>query len=134
MKTLTQDFSSEFTFKTSRSSGKGGQHVNKTESRVSLFFNVPDSLLLSEEEKQQLLNYKQLSVNTNNEWQIDVEDTRSQLKDKKIAIERFHEHLQQALKKEKKRKATQPTKAAIRKRLKAKKLLSEKKKNRRKDF
>ena len=45
------DFSTELKFKTSRSSGKGGQHVNKAESRVSLFFDVLNSTLLSEDEK-----------------------------------------------------------------------------------
>lgn len=134
MKTSDKDFAAELTFKTSRSSGKGGQHVNKTESRVSLFFNIEQSQLLNEEEKRQLIKYNKLSISSTKEWQIDVEETRSQLKNKNIAIERFYEHLKQALKKAKVRKATKPSKAAIRKRLKAKKAHSEKKQNRKKNF
>lgn len=129
-----RDFSSEIIFKTSRSSGKGGQNVNKVESRVSLFFSISSSSLLSNSEKTRLINSSKISVNSNNEIQIDVEESRSQLKNKKIAIQRLHDLLTSALKKPKTRKATTPTKAAIRKRLRNKKAHSEKKKNRRKDF
>ena len=125
---------SELNFKTSRSSGKGGQHVNKTESRISLFFDVTNSEVLSEEQKPQLLASSKLSLSSENVFQIDVEESRSQLKNKKIAIERFFEKITEALKRPKRRKPTKPSKAAIRKRIKNNKRHSEKKQNRRKDF
>lgn len=129
-----KDFSSEFEFKTSRSSGKGGQHVNKTESRVSLFFSIDKSQLLSEEEKKKLSTNATTQISNDGFLQIDVEEHRSQAKNKKRAIEKFYQWLREALKPVKRRKATKPTKAAIRKRLKNKKLKSEKKQNRRLDF
>jgi ribosome-associated protein len=126
-------FLSELNFKTSRSGGKGGQHVNKTESRVSLFFDVENSQLLSEAEKQMILNKIQTRLNDGNIIQIDVEESRSQQRNKDIAIKRFIELLTESLKRKKKRKVSKPTKAAIKKRLKSKKHKSEKKQNRRKD-
>ena len=131
MKISEKDFSSELTFKTSRSSGKGGQHVNKTESRVSLFFDVAASSILSDEQKQILKNSTEVQLSKEFVLQLDVEESRSQLKNKKIAIQRFQEILAKVFKPQKKRKPTKPSKSAIRKRLKAKKQHSEKKKNRR---
>lgn len=134
MNTANRDFISELKFKTSRSSGKGGQHVNKTESRISLFFNVINSELLSQEEKTRIINSDKIAINGKNEIQIDVEQSRSQIQNKKIAIERFYQFLAVALKKPKLRRTTKPTKAAVKKRLKGKKMQSEKKQNRKKDF
>jgi ribosome-associated protein len=134
MNTANRDFISELKFKTSRSSGKGGQHVNKTESRISLFFNVTNSELLSEEEKNRMLNSDKITVNGKGEIQIDVEQSRSQIQNKKIGIERFYQILAIGLKKPKLRRTTKPTKAAVKKRLKGKKIQSEKKQNRKKDF
>ena len=129
-----KDFSSEFTFKTSRSSGKGGQHVNKVESRVSLFFNVMTSSILSDEQKELIINSKIVTLNKEHTLQIDAEESRSQRKNKLACVAKFHELISKALQKPKTRKATRPSKAAIKKRLKDKKNLSEKKKNRQKDF
>ncbi|MBL4708136.1 MAG: aminoacyl-tRNA hydrolase [Flavobacteriales bacterium] len=129
-----KDFSSEFTFKTSRSSGKGGQHVNKVESRISLFFNVNESRLLTEEEKTRLKNSSSVKLSKDYLLQIDVEESRSQHKNKIICVERFYELLVIGLRKPKARKITKPSKSAIRKRLKNKKNLSEKKKNRQQKF
>lgn len=126
-------FLTELNFKTSRSSGKGGQHVNKTESRVSLFFNIEQSQLLSDEEKQLILSRMEGLLNKGKVIQIDVEESRSQKRNKEIAINRFLELISEKLKRKKKRKISKPTKAAIKKRLKAKKKRSEKKQNRRKD-
>lgn len=130
----SKDFIDEFTFKSSRSSGKGGQHVNKTESRISLFFNVFNSSVLSEEQKLRIKQYPLIQISKEGVWQIDVEDSRSQQQNKKIAIQRFLEQLAKALVIPKTRKASKPSKAAIRKRLKDKKLRSEKKLNRKKNF
>jgi len=126
------DFSTELKFKTNRSSGKGGQHVNKTESRVSLFFDVLNSTLLREDEKSILQNKLQLS----NEGilQINCETNRSQLKNKEICIRKFNKLLAEALIQPKKRKPTKPSKSSIRKRLRQKKKRSEIKKNRKAYF
>ncbi len=129
-----EDFTDEFTFKSSRSSGKGGQHVNKTESRISLFFNVFNSSILKEEQKQRLKLNSTIQISKEGVWQIDVEESRSQHKNKKIAIERFFKLLSTALVKPKVRKPSKPSKAAIKKRLKSKKMQSEKKMNRRMNY
>lgn len=134
MNLVERDFNSELVFKTSRSSGKGGQNVNKVESRVSLFFNISASKIISETEKNRLLKSNKLAINSNNDLQIDVEESRSQLQNKKTAIERFYQLLTTALRKPKVRKATKPSKAAIRRRLRNKKAHSEKKQNRKKGF
>ena len=127
------DFSSEIWFSTSRSSGKGGQHVNKTESRVSLYFNVSESLLLSENQKSLIIKNLEGKLSQDFQLQIDVEESRSQLKNKKIALERFYNLLEKALFVPKNRKKTKPSKTAIKKRLNAKKKRGDLKQNRRKD-
>lgn len=127
-----KDFSSELNFKTSRSSGKGGQHVNKTESRVSLFFNVPLSRLLTKEEKELLIS--KLNLNQEGIIQIDTEESRSQLKNKEKCVKKFYELISKNLTVQKKRKPTKPSKSAIRRRLKDKKRRSDIKKDRRADY
>lgn len=125
---------SECSFKTSRSSGKGGQHVNKTESRISLFFNVLTSEVLNNDQIAKLKSFFASQLSKEGFLQIDVEDSRSQVQNKKIAQNRLIQLLEKGLQKKKKRKPTKPTKAAIRKRLKTKKRQAEKKENRKKDF
>ncbi|MBT0810852.1 aminoacyl-tRNA hydrolase [Litoribacter ruber] len=119
---------SELTFQTSRSSGPGGQNVNKVESRVTLRFNVPNSIILAEEEKQRLS--EKLDLTTEGDLIIKSQETRSQLKNKEIAIQKFYETLKGGLAKKKVRKVTRPSKAAVKKRLEAKKQHSQKKQNR----
>jgi len=81
-----------------------------------------------------LKNYLGSQLSNEGFLQIDVEDSRSQLQNKKIAQKRLMQLLEKGLKREKKRKPTKPTRAAIRKRLKTKKRQAEKKENRKKDF
>ncbi|MBS9522984.1 aminoacyl-tRNA hydrolase [Litoribacter alkaliphilus] len=119
---------SELTFQTSRSSGPGGQNVNKVESRVTLRFNVPNSIILAEEEKQRLS--EKLDLTTEGDLIIKSQETRSQLKNKEIAIQKFYETLKGGLAKKKVRKVTRPSKAAVKKRLEEKKQHSQKKQNR----
>lgn len=126
-------FLAEVSFKTSRSSGKGGQHVNKTESRVSLFFDIEESDLLTGEEKSILKERLMSRLTDGKIIQIDVEDSRSQQRNKEIALKRLIKLLGDNSKPKKKRKISKPSKAAIKKRLKAKKVQSEKKQYRRKD-
>jgi len=122
-----RDFSSEFTFATSRSSGPGGQNVNKVNSKVELRFSVEQSLLLSDREKQIIMNKLKNRINSESELIITVQTDRSQLKNKEDAIAKFYELLIKALTPSKLRRATKPTKASVEKRLETKKQNSEKK-------
>ena len=120
----------ELTFKAVRSSGAGGQHVNKTSSKVVLQYDIPASAALEEEEKSLLLN--KLSSRLTNEGVLilDSSDSRSQHKNKELVIEKLLNLIAQGLKKEKPRKKTKPSKASKLKRLRAKKVNTEKKANR----
>ncbi|GAB3239935.1 alternative ribosome rescue aminoacyl-tRNA hydrolase ArfB [Hymenobacter seoulensis] len=123
-------FLPELIFQTSRSSGPGGQNVNKVESRVELRFRIPESELLTEEQKQTLLQKLASRLTTEGELLISAQEDRSQLRNKETALRKFHETLQKALHKPKARKATKPSKGAVRQRLESKKKHGEKKANR----
>jgi len=118
---------SELKFRTSRSSGPGGQSVNKVSSKVSLLFNVWDTVFLSEEQKMIISEKLKNRINSEGILQLSSEETRSQLKNKEIVIARFLLLLEEALKPVKKRKPTKPGKGAKERRLKTKKIKSEKK-------
>jgi len=122
----------EVSFKAVRSSGAGGQHVNKTSSKVILTFNLEQSTGLSEEEKQLLSKKLQSRLTLNKELILDCSETRSQHKNKELVLEKFKELILQGLIKPKKRKKTKPSRASKFKRLRTKKINSEKKVNRRK--
>lgn len=114
----------------STSSGAGGQHVNKTSTKVTLRWNISTSNSIKEEQKQRLLNKLANRINKKNEIVIHCEQTRSQHKNHHLVREKLVTILQKSLHKPKKRKATRPTKASIERRLKSKKRRSEIKKNR----
>ena len=120
----------ELEFKAVRSSGPGGQHANKTATKVELGFDVANSEGLSEEEKTRL--FKKLAGRINKEGilKMSSEDSRSQPANKEIVTGNFLNEIKEALKKPKKRKKTKPTKASKIKRLKEKKKKSEIKQNR----
>lgn len=120
----------ELEFKAVRSSGPGGQHANKTATRVELGFDVQNSEGLSEEEKQRI--HKKLSARINKEGILKIanEESRSQHTNKDLVVQLFLEELRRAIQKPKKRKKTRPTKASRIKRLKEKKKKSEIKANR----
>ncbi len=126
------DFSDEFTFQTSRSSGPGGQHANKTETRVTLRFNVTESKHLSDEQKERVLQKLANDITEDGELLISNQESRSQATNKENCIEHFYEMLEKALKKPKKRKPTKPSRAARKKRLEKKRQQSEKKSRRQK--
>ena len=132
------DFSiitNEVQFKTSRSSGPGGQHVNKTSSRVSVFFDLPNSQGLSEEEKEQLQDKLASNLSKEGVLALHCESSRSQHKNKELVLQKLQSLLKKGLQKEKKRIATKHTKASVYKRLEEKKKRASKKESRRKpDF
>ncbi|MBK6264496.1 aminoacyl-tRNA hydrolase [Marivirga sp. S37H4] len=123
-------FEPEMEFSASRSSGPGGQNVNKVNSRVTLRFDIQNSQLLEEEEKVTLLKKLQSKLTTEGVLIIDAQEKRSQFQNKAIAIDKFYETLDKAFRKRKRRIATKPSKTAIKKRLESKKQHSEKKANR----
>jgi len=122
----------ELKFKAVRSSGAGGQHVNKVSSKVELIFDLQNSSEFTEEEKELL--YKNLSskLTKDNLLLLQCDESRSQHKNKEIIIKRFLEIINKGLKVPKKRKPSKPTKSSIRKRLEKKKKQAFKKVFRRK--
>lgn len=122
---------SELNFKAVRSSGAGGQNVNKVSSKVVLNFDVQNSSGLSEEEKILVLSKLSTRLTKENILILNCDEDRSQFKNKAIVTKRFFDLVTQSLHIEKVRKATKIPKSVIRKRLKDKKSNSEVKKNRR---
>ena len=130
-----QKIISELQYKAVRSSGAGGQNVNKVSSKVVLSFDLGNSKVLSQEEKL-LLETKLYSRLTSEKILIlNCDEDRSQLKNKAIVTKRFLDIITEGLVIPKIRKATKIPKSVIRKRIKDKKNVSDIKKNRRKpDF
>ncbi len=122
----------ELTWKAIRSSGPGGQHVNKTASKVVLQFDVTNSQALTVEEKMRILKKLESRLTTNAVLIVESSDSRSQHQNKESGIERLLDIINNAIKKPKPRKKTRPTKASKFKRLREKKMRGEKKVNRQK--
>lgn len=131
----TEKIISELKFKAVRSSGAGGQNVNKVSSKIVLSFDLGNSKALSIEEIA-ILEEKLASRLTNEKILIlNSDEDRSQLKNKENAIKRLLQLLRQNLVVPKERKVTKVPKAVIKKRIQNKRNLSEKKESRRKpDF
>ena len=124
---LYEDLLKEVRFKASRSSGPGGQHVNKVSTRVSLTFSIVDSSFLSPNQKNILLEKLKSRINSKGELSLHCEETPSQTKNKEIVRKRFLELVKEALKPIKKRISTKPSKASKEKRITEKKQLGVKK-------
>ena len=126
---------SELSFKAVRSSGAGGQNVNKVSSKVVLTFDLKNSQALNEEEKYLVETKLASRLTTDAVLILNCDEDRSQIRNKEIVIKRFLTLIKDALFIPKERKPTRIPKSVIRKRIKDKKNISEVKKNRRKpDF
>lgn len=111
----------ELVFTASRSSGAGGQHVNKTSSRITLHWSIRDTSALTEFLKKRVLKNLGTRVSREGVLQLHVEDHRSQYRNKEMAKERLVALLTEALKVPKSRQATKPTRASKRRRVDEKK-------------
>ncbi len=122
----------EVSYRADRSSGAGGQHVNKVASKITLSFDLGRTKGLDEEQKKRL--YQNLASRLTKEkiLVLNCDTHRSQHRNKELVIKRLFELLSAALVEPKDRKNTKPTRASVRKRLDTKKKQSEKKKNRQK--
>ena len=125
-----KNFEHELSYKTSRSSGSGGQNVNKVETSVTVIWKVEDSTVFTESEKERILLKLKNKINAEGILQTTVSESRTQLQNKKNAIEKIQELVNKSLIVPKKRIATKPSRAKVEKRLESKKKLSEKKENR----
>ena len=127
-----QKIISELQYKAVRSSGAGGQNVNKVSSKVVLSFDLKNSQALSEEEKKMLENKLTNRLTSEQILILNCDEDRSQFKNKAIVTKRFLAIITAALLVPKFRKATKIPKSVIRKRIKDKKNVSDIKQSRRK--
>jgi len=128
----TEKIISELSFKAVRSSGAGGQNVNKVSSKVVLSFDLNASQALSEEQKLLLETNLATRLTSEKILILNCDEDRSQLKNKEIVVKRFLELIKKGLYVPKIRKATKIPKSVIKKRIKDKKNISEIKKSRKK--
>lgn len=115
----------ELWFTASRSGGPGGQHVNTTSSKITLHWVPSSSSVLTPWQKDRILQRLARRINKDGELTLDVEEHRSQLRNREIAEERLAQWVRDALVVEKNRRPTRPTKGSIERRLKAKRAASE---------
>lgn len=116
----------------SRSSGKGGQYLNKTSTKVTIKWDVYNSPILTPEQKYNILHKLYNRINEKGELVVRSQSERSQAQNRKQAINKLQALVDQALQPQKKRIPTKPSKAAKEKRIEQKKKISEKKKSRKK--
>jgi ribosome-associated protein len=122
---IVPDLSGEFQFLTSRSSGPGGQNVNKVNSKVELRFNIQNSELLTGEQKEILLVKLASKVTSEGILIVISQRNRSQLVNKEDSVKKLYTLISKALTPRKARKSTRPTKSSVEKRLQSKRIKSE---------
>lgn len=128
-----KDLSTEISYKTSRSGGKGGQNVNKVETAVEAWWNVDESRLFTPEEKILILSKLAKRINKDCFLIVKSTETRSQLENKEIALKKMTEMVVKSLLRPKKRKATVMSKMVKERRKEAKQRTSLKKQLRRRE-
>lgn len=128
----TEKIISELSFKAVRSSGAGGQNVNKVSSKVVLSFDLFNSQSLAENEKNLITEKLKTKLTSEGILNLNCDEDRSQLKNKEIITKRFLKLIQNALVIPKKRKPTKIPRSVIEKRIKEKRTTSEIKQNRKK--
>lgn len=126
------DLSAEFQFITSRSSGPGGQNVNKVNSKVELRFDIQNSLLLTDRQKEILRQKLASKITAEGQLCVVSQRDRSQLSNKEDAVLKFYALLAKALKPIRPRKKTAPSQGSVEKRLTSKRIKSEIKQSRQK--
>ena len=120
----------ELDFRYSRSSGPGGQHAQKSSTRVELLFDVAHSPSLDSEQQARVRKRLASYIDAEGILHLVSQSERSQHRNREEVVERFQALMAQALKRRKRRKPTKPTAASKERRLKRKKRRSEKKKQR----
>lgn len=121
------DFTPELTFRFSRSSGPGGQNVNKVNTRVEVCFDILNSQLLSEYDKARITQKLIKKINKDGELWLDAQTERSQIRNKEVATKKINQLLNQALIRQKFRVSTKPSKSSKKIRLEKKKQHGQKK-------
>jgi ribosome-associated protein len=122
---------SELRFRFSRSSGPGGQHVQRTDTRVELLFDVAQSPSLTREQRERLMARLPNHIDGEGVLRIVSSETRSQFENRQLAVRRFQALLAMALRREKRRVPTRPSAASREQRLQSKRATSERKQTRR---
>ena len=122
---------SELRFRFARSSGPGGQHVNRSATQVELLFDVANSPSLNETQRQRVLRKLGSRIDKEGILHLVSQETRSQLRNREEVVERFQGLLREALRVPKRRRPTRPTRAARERRLEEKRRRSEAKRSRR---
>jgi ribosome-associated protein len=112
-----RNFESEFIFASSRSSGPGGQNVNKVNTKVELRFNILNTMLFSEDEKEIVTRKLKKKINKEGDLILTAQSERTQLMNKKVVTEKFFLLISKALTIPVMRRSTRPTRTSVKKRL-----------------